>query len=142
MNLAGPAADDFEWRSLPMAPPAGRASGPRSPAGYTDLMRLTDAEVAGIAGAAREALPPGSRVLLFGSRTDDSRRGGDIDLLIEPPTAGDAAQDFALCNRLAVGLYRRMGERRIDIVVARPGTEDDRLVIAEARRQGIELVQT
>lgn len=105
-------------------------------------MRLTDAEIADIAWAARQALPPGSRVLLFGSRTDDSRRGGDIDLLIEPPTAVDAAQDVALCNRLAARLYRKIGERRIDIVVARAGAADDRLIIAEARRQGIELVQT
>lgn len=105
-------------------------------------MRLTDAEVAGIAWAAREALPPGSRVLLFGSRTDDSRRGGDIDLLVEPPVAVDAAQELALCSGLATRLYRRIGERRIDILVARPGAADDRLITAEARRQGIELVRT
>ena len=105
-------------------------------------MRLTDAETDGIKLAARDVLPHGSRLLLFGSRTDDSRRGGDIDLLLEPPAAVSATQEVALCNRLAAQLYRHIGERRIDIVVARPGTADDRLVIAEARRHGIELVQT
>jgi len=112
------------------------------PAVYTDSMRLTDAERAQIGWAARDVLPPGSRVLLFGSRTDDSRRGGDIDRLVEPPAAVDAAQEIALCSRLMVQLYRRIGERRIDIVIARPGTADDRHVVAEARRHGIELVQT
>ena len=119
-----------------------RAGKARSLAGYTDSMRLTEADIAGIAWAARQALPPGCRVLLFGSRIDDSLRGGDIDLLVEPPAAVGAAQDVALCNHLAARLYRRIGERRIDIVVARPGAADDRLVVAQARRHGIELVQT
>ena len=114
----------------------------RNLAGYTGSMRLTDAEKAGIGWAAREVLPHGSRVLLFGSRTDDSRRGGDIDLLVEPPVAVDPAQEIALCSRLSARLYRRIGERRIDIVVVHPGIADNRLVVAEARRQGIELVQT
>lgn len=105
-------------------------------------MRLTAKEQASIGSAARSVLPPGSRVLLFGSRTDDSRRGGDIDLLVEPPVAVDAAEEVALCNRLASLLYCLIGERRIDIVVARPGTADNRLVVAEARRLGIALVQT
>ena len=105
-------------------------------------MRLTDAEKINIGQAAKAVLPPGSRVLLFGSRVDDSRRGGDIDLLVEPPMAVDAVQEVSLCNRLAAHLYRRIGERRIDIVMARPGAADDRLVIAEARRHGIELVHT
>lgn len=105
-------------------------------------MRLTDAEKLDIRQAAKAVLPPGSRVLLFGSRTDDSRRGGDIDLLVEPPMAVNAAQEVALCNRLAALLYRRIGERRIDIVMARLGAADDRLIISEARQHGIELVKT
>jgi len=57
------------------------------------------------------------------------------------PQRWNAAQEIALCSRLMVQLYRRIGERRIDIVIARPGTADDRHVVAEARRHGIELVQ-
>ena len=53
-------------------------------------MRLSPAERRAIDTAAREAFPPGTRVMLFGSRTDDARRGGDIDLLIEPPQAWPA----------------------------------------------------
>ena len=103
-------------------------------------MRLTASVQSAIATAARAVLPPGSRVMLFGSRTDDSRRGGDIDRLVESPMAVDAVAELALCNRLAAHLYRRIGELRIDIVMARPGAADHRLVVAEARRHGIELV--
>lgn len=105
-------------------------------------MRLTDSEQAAIAKAASAALPAGSRVLLFGSRTDDSRRGGDIDLLVEPPEPVDAAQVVALRTRLAAGLYRMMGERRIDILVAAANEFDTRLVVVQAREHGIELVRT
>ena len=38
-------------------------------------------------------------------------------------------------------LYRLLGERRIEIVVAEGGV-DKRLIVNEARKQGIELVRT
>jgi len=47
-------------------------------------VRLTPEERDAIAAAARQTLLPGTRVSLFGSRVDDSARGGDIDLLLEP----------------------------------------------------------
>lgn len=78
--------------------------------------------------------------MLFGSRTDDQRKGGDIDLLVEPPEPVDARQVIVLQTRLAARLYRSIGERRIDILVAAANEPDDRLVVAEARRQAIELL--
>ncbi len=82
-------------------------------------------------------LPAGSRVLLFGSRTDDHRQGGDIDLLVETPAPVSAQPAVALCSQLAARLYRLMGERHIDILVAPAGEPDDRWVVAEARHDGL-----
>ena len=79
---------------------------------------------------------------LFGSRTDDSKRGGDVDLLVELPVIPSADELHRLRSRLAVQLVRRMGERRIDIVMSTLGTADDRLIVSEARRQALELVHT
>ena len=109
---------------------------------YTDAMRITQQEQAAIAEAARDVLPPVSRVLLFGSRTDDHLRGGDIDLLVEAPAPVSAQQAVALSSQLAARLYRLMGERHIDILVASADEPDDRLVVAEARRHGLEMVRT
>ena len=106
------------------------------------VMRITPTEKAAIASAARAVLPAGSRVMLFSSRTDDDRRGGDIDLLVEPPEPVSAQQAVALLTQLAARLYRSMGERRIDIVVAPADTQDDRLIVVEARRHALELVRT
>lgn len=106
-------------------------------------MRLSPAEVAGIEEAAKQTWPAGSRVLLFGSRTDDRRRGGDIDLLVETPQRLPARQLVALRNRFAARLYRLVGERRIDVLVAPPGPSgSDDPVIASARAHAIALVRT
>ncbi len=105
-------------------------------------MRLSPADRTAIAAAARAVLPAGSRVSLFGSRTDERRRGGDIDLLVEAPGPLDASQQVALRTKLSARMYRLMGERRIDIVMVAADAPDDRLVVAEARRQAIELVRT
>ena len=59
-------------------------------------MRLSTEERAAVERAARRFLPPGSRVSLFGSRTDDARRGGDIDLLVEMPALQSAKDVVAL----------------------------------------------
>ena len=48
-------------------------------------MRLTLQERSAIAEAARATLAAGTQVSLFGSRTDDQARGGDIDPLVETP---------------------------------------------------------
>lgn len=48
-------------------------------------MRLSQDQVQAIKFTAQTVLGNDARVTLFGSRTDDHRRGGDIDLLFETP---------------------------------------------------------
>ena len=47
-------------------------------------MRLTTSQIETIRQAARQNFGAGASVWLFGSRVDDARRGGDVDLYIEP----------------------------------------------------------
>jgi uncharacterized protein len=105
-------------------------------------MRLTRDEQRDIAEAAQSVLPAESRVLLFGSRTDDARRGGDVDLLVETPSALGADECVRLCRLLTAQLYRRLGERRIDLLMSVEGAADERAVVCAARRDGIELTRT
>ena len=80
-------------------------------------MRLTDREGNAIRAAAAEAFCTDAVVRLFGSRLDDTRRGGDIDLHVQlpRPPIGHAAATF---RRL---LDSTIGERDYDIVVAVDG---------------------
>jgi len=80
-------------------------------------MRLTEQEIATI----REAvlgIDQDAGIYLFGSRVDDHGRGGDIDLLItsDKLTAADR-------RKIRLQLYDRLGEQKIDIVLARTASE-------------------
>jgi predicted nucleotidyltransferase len=99
-------------------------------------MRLRPKEISAIEQAAQETFPPGSVVRLFGSRLDDQRRGGDIDLLVEPPTVPTARELVDQRNRFIARLYRLLGERQIDVLIAPAGLPDQRPVINAARRNG------
>ena len=84
----------------------------------------------------------GHAVSLFGSRTDDDARGGDIDLLVETPVPMPAAELVARRQAFVARLYKLLGERRIDVVVSSPGGHATPPIVASARRQAVELVRT
>ncbi len=75
---------------------------------------------------------PKSRVYLFGSRVDDSARGGDIDLLIESET-----MDRESVRRIRVAFFVLFGEQKIDIVV--DNGKDNQPFIRMVREGAIEL---
>lgn len=81
-------------------------------------MRLTPKEQ----NAIREAIysqDPTAEVYLFGSRVDDSRRGGDIDLYIE---TGAGEQLLGLKTQMMRKIWEKLGVQRIDILLHRRGT--------------------
>lgn len=77
-----------------------------------------------------------ARVRLFGSRTDNHSRGGDVDLLLEMPQA--PANAALLASAVAGRLSRALHGRRVDVLIDAPGLR--RLPIHEvALRQGVVL---
>ncbi|MES9883902.1 MAG: nucleotidyltransferase domain-containing protein [Sedimenticola sp.] len=99
-------------------------------------MRLTKRQIAAIRQATQEVYGDNSQVWLFGSRVDDSRRGGDIDLLIRPEIASKSVGLMRKIQFLSK-LERAMGERKIDVIIE---TDDDsRPIIRVAHETGIRL---
>ena len=78
-------------------------------------MRLTKQQQQAVREEVDRVFGNEARVRLFGSRVDDHSRGGDIDLHIE--TAGTPAELLDGELQLQARLLRRVGERRIDVVV-------------------------
>nr|VFK38380.1 MAG: Nucleotidyltransferase domain-containing protein [Candidatus Kentron sp. SD]VFK43523.1 MAG: Nucleotidyltransferase domain-containing protein [Candidatus Kentron sp. SD]VFK79582.1 MAG: Nucleotidyltransferase domain-containing protein [Candidatus Kentron sp. SD] len=75
-------------------------------------MRLTTHEISAIKSAINRR-DPKAEIYLFGSRTDDGKRGGDIDLLVMSKRI-DAGGKTAIIMEL----HDRLGEQRIDMIVA------------------------
>jgi predicted nucleotidyltransferase len=82
-------------------------------------VRLPDSERRAIRQAVERRFGSDARALLFGSRADDTRRGGDIDLLVEVPHA--VADPLMQAVQLEVDVMRAIGERKIDVLLAYPG---------------------
>lgn len=77
-------------------------------------MRLTEQEIAAIKRHAAEVFGADAVVRLFGSRVDENRRGGDIDLHLDvAPGRARWDQEAAYTIRL----HDALGEQRIDVVL-------------------------
>nr|VFK57869.1 MAG: Nucleotidyltransferase domain-containing protein [Candidatus Kentron sp. UNK]VFK69692.1 MAG: Nucleotidyltransferase domain-containing protein [Candidatus Kentron sp. UNK] len=103
-------------------------------------MRLTARQIETIKQTIAEIFGETAKIWLFGSRADDNKRGGDIDLLIRLPARDDARNaKWALTRkiRLLARLEKRLGERKIDIVIETP--DDARPIVRVAHQQGILL---
>lgn len=98
-------------------------------------MRLSDDTKNIIKTLAQKYFGDNCKVLLFGSRTDDSLKGGDIDLLIETDKRGSLFDERA---RFLVDLKRQIGDQRIDIVI-KNDKNSNKEVIQEAYNTGITL---
>lgn len=95
-------------------------------------MRLNEHYRETIVRIAKEVYGDTVNVYLFGSRTDDQKRGGDIDLLVR--TEG-AKKGFMGRIQMAAKLKWLLGDQKIDII----GDHEESLVVEEALRTGIRL---
>lgn len=81
-------------------------------------MRLPPKAIAIIREAAKHHFGAQAKVWLFGSRVDDSKRGGDIDLYVEVDTP-IKDRVFKVC-RMNAEIQMALGEQKIDILVSSP----------------------
>jgi predicted nucleotidyltransferase len=71
---------------------------------------------------------------LFGSRVNDSKKGGDIDLFVESSVNihSDNRHDFL------TDIYRNITERSIDLIIKNPSSAQQK-IFTIAKKTGIKL---
>ena len=98
--------------------------------GYS--MRLTPDQAQAIRQRIHTHMGQHARIWLFGSRVDDSRRGGDVDLYVEPETAPDLTARLRCKSELADAL-----DLNVDLIVQQP--DQDLPIYRIAKRSGVRL---
>lgn len=81
-------------------------------------MRLKPRDIDALKTAARETFGESARVRLYGSRVDDSLRGGDIDIIIETEPVED---EWKVRGRFLDRLFQMIDEQKVDVVLAERG---------------------
>lgn len=76
-------------------------------------------------------------VYLFGSRVDNSKKGGDIDLYLVPDKKFEDESDKKI--QFLIKLDKYLGEQKIDVVLAK---DKNRAIEKEALKKGINLMDT
>ena len=100
-------------------------------------MRLTSQVQTDIVQTFRQFFSEGDHIWLFGSRVDDAKRGGDIDLYIETQESDTSILRNQKIKFL-VNLEKKIGEQKIDVVIKTP--QKTLPIHEEARATGVLLV--
>lgn len=95
-------------------------------------MRLSKTEIEAISQTIRR-LDDRACIYLFGSRVDDAKRGGDIDLLILSEKLCESDR-----GTIRNGLHEKMGEQKIDIIIARDLSDP---FVRVAFNEGVKIVE-
>ncbi len=95
-------------------------------------MRLSPEEIEAIKRSFDACFQEGD-IYIFGSRTDNSRKGGDIDIYISVRDKTDLVRKKI---NFLIELQRDIGEQKIDVVL---DYGQDRLIDRVAREEGVRL---
>jgi predicted nucleotidyltransferase len=99
-------------------------------------MRLTEYEIKAIKETSVKVFGEGSNTYIFGSRVDDTKKGGDIDIFIETDKNTDIFENKL---KFLVELEKKIGERKIDVVIKSADSDQNLLIYKIAKAQGVLL---
>jgi len=98
-------------------------------------MRLTEFQRKKIVDTITGQFGSNAEIYLFGSRVDDNKKGGDIDLLV---AVNDNSGNLELKKIKSItGIQFAIGDQKIDLIVTPDISQDSRLVVREAVRNGV-----
>lgn len=100
-------------------------------------MRLSTFQIDSINQLAKKHFGHKTVVYLFGSRTDDLKKGGDIDLFIY--NTDEAALTMEAKIRFLAALKTKIGDRKIDVVFDNANTRQKKSFYLSVINQKVKL---
>ncbi len=100
-------------------------------------MRLNSKDIQAIKDVAKTIFGETATIRLFGSRTDDNKKGGDIDLLIQSNQAFSRMERYQLKIQFLVQLKKIVGDQKIDVIIDNGQASNP--IIQQAFKEGIVL---
>ena len=85
-------------------------------------MRLTEQQTNTIRHIVATLAGNNACITLFGSGVDDTKKGGDIDLLITLPEI--VQHPAELSAKISAQLIRKFGGRKVDVILSAPNLKD------------------
>ena len=100
-------------------------------------MRITVNEISIIKNLAQKVFGKGTMVYLFGSRVDNAKKGGDIDLFI----TNKENSNLTISSKIEflTELKLLIGEQKIDVVLDNSFTRQKKLFYRTITQQAVEL---
>jgi len=98
-------------------------------------MRLTNYEINSIKYIFKDIFKSGN-ISLFGSRVDETKKGGDIDLYIELNEQLSVKDMLDKKSKFRLKLYDKIGEQKIDVIISK---DKSRLIEQEVIKNKITL---
>ena len=80
-------------------------------------MRLNENDITAIKTVTKSVFGDNASVVLFGSRTEDNKKGGDIDLFITCSKTISRDELYQLKLKFLVQLKKRIGDQKIDVLI-------------------------
>lgn len=98
-------------------------------------MRINEEVIELIRKLANKYFGQDSKVYIFGSRIDDSKKGGDIDIYIE------TFIENIVNNKILflIELEKKIGEQKIDLIIYNPNLMEEDLIHQIAKKEGIRI---
>jgi len=102
-------------------------------------IRLSESEISIMKNLFKKHFQFGDALWVFGSRADQTKRGGDIDLYIET-NYSEASMAIRKKIEFLSDLKFAIGDQRIDVVINPLVLKNEQRIYAEAKQTGVCLI--
>ena len=100
-------------------------------------MRLNNKEIAAIKEVTRGVFGDNATISLFGSRTDNNKKGGDIDLFIQCNCQISREEQYQLKIKFLVQLKKIIGDQKIDVLIN--GGQLSKSILGKVQKEEVRL---